>query len=99
MEKYLGRNVTEKQVFQIDGTFESMYAAERWISEKGYDAGSTCVGKPAAIMKGNYYDYGLPHKWKNFTKQQMNSVYGVMVGYNRNGPVYVYLFELTLQYI
>jgi len=92
-EKYLNRIVAQKQVFQVDGTFQSMYAAERWLSENGYSAGSTCAPMPTAVMKGDYYSYDLPHKWKNFTAKEKNSVHGVMVGDLRDGPVTVYIFQ------
>lgn len=92
MEKYLGREVRLKKEFKSDGTFQSMYDAEKWLNNKDYSTGSSSATKPTAIMKGDYYDYGLPHKWKNFNKQEINSVHGAMVGDFRNGPVTVYLF-------
>lgn len=92
MEKYLNRSVIDKAFFNVEGTFESMYAAHSWFREKGYDDGSTCVGMPCAIMKGSYMDYDLPLKWKNMTKEERDSVHGVMVGNMREGPVTVYLF-------
>jgi len=88
-----GRPVKQKESFQVDGTFESMYAAHGWLKENGYDWGSSCGMMPAAIMKGDYYDRGLPHKWKNFTDQQKALVDGVMMGDFRDGPVIVYLFN------
>lgn len=93
MEKYLNRNVKTKKSFKSNGTFQSMYDAERWLNDQGFSCGSSCAMKPTAIMKGDYYEYGLPHKWKNFTKSEIKSVHGAMVGDKRNGPVTVYLFE------
>lgn len=92
-EKYLGRKVIEKKTFQVEGTFQSAYAAERWLNEKGYDGGSSSATQPTAFMKGNYYDYGLPHKWKNFTKQQEKSVHACLQGDFREGPLTAYIFE------
>ena len=92
-EKYLGRKVKEKKEFKVDGTFQSMYAAQGWLKEKGYDYGSSCAMMPTAVMKGDYYSYDLPHKWKNFTATQKNNVDGVVTGDMRDGIVYVYLFN------
>lgn len=93
MEIYNGRKVIEKAEFKVEGTFESMYSAERWLTEKGYSWGSSCAMLPTAVMKGDYYSYGLPHKWKNFTTKQKNNVHGAMAGNMREGTVFVYLFE------
>lgn len=93
ISQYLGRKVTEQKEFKVEGTFESMYAARKWLKEQGYSTGSSSACKPTAIMKGVYYDYCLPHKWKNFTKEEINSVHGAMTGDFRNGAVFVYLFE------
>ncbi len=93
MEKYLGRHVKEKKEFKVEGTFESMYAAERWLKENGYDYGSSCRTMPTAVMKGDYYSYDLPHKWKNFTNKERNNVDGVITGDMREGSVFVYLFN------
>jgi len=84
--------VIEQKEFKVDGTFHSMYAAESWLREKGYTSGSGCVGHPTAVMKGNYYDYNLPHKMKNFSKKQTASVHGIMKGDIRDGPITVELY-------
>lgn len=89
-----GREVIDSKTFVVPGTFEAMYAAQAWIKSKGYDYGSTCARMPVAVMKGDYYSYGLPHKWKNFSKFQKNNVHGQMVGEMREGPVTVYLFKI-----
>lgn len=92
MEKYLNRPVIDKAFFNVEGTFESMYAAQTWFRDRGYDDGSTCAGMPCAIMRGDYGSYDLPQKWKNMTSTERNNVHGVMVGDMREGPVTVYLF-------
>ena len=92
METYLGRKVIQSQEFKVEGTFQSMYAAHSFLKENGYDYGSSCAMMPTAIMKGDYYSYDLPHKWKNFTNAQKKSVHGVITGELRNGPVFVKLF-------
>lgn len=82
----------ETKVFKVEGTFESMWAAHKWLKEKGYDFGSTCALMPTAVMKGDYYSYDLPHKWKNFTNKQKNSVHGIIKGCMREGPVTVEIY-------
>lgn len=93
MEKYLGREVKLKKEFKSNGTFQSMYDAERWLNNKGCSTGSSSATKPTAIMKGDYYEYDLPYKWKNFNKTQIACVHGAMVGDFREGPVTVYIFK------
>ena len=91
---YLRRQVIEQAEFKIDGEdFESLYAAQHWVKEKGYDCGSSSYPYPTAIMKGDYDSYDLPWKWKNFKPAQKKTVHGVMVGDARNGPVTVYIFQ------
>lgn len=87
-----GRKIKEEKVFNEPGTFKSMWAAERWLSENGYSFGSTTHGNnPVAIRKG---EYDLPQKWNNFTKSGKASVDGVMVSSDwREGSVKVILFE------
>lgn len=90
----LGRKAIRYAKFHLDGDFQSMYAAERWLSERGYKTGSTCAGLPTAAMKGDAFsEYELPQKWKNMTQGERNSVHAVMIGDNRNGPLEVYIFE------
>jgi len=89
------RKILEQKTFKVAGTFESMYAAHAWVKQKGYSEGSTCYPLPTAVMKGNYYDYGLPHKMKNFTKQQKQLVHGIIDGDFRDGPLTVTLYGLS----
>lgn len=90
MVKFNGRKVKIKKSFQVPGTFESLYAAQRYVLEMGYDYGSTCAHEPTAIMKESY---DLPQKWKNFSAEEKKSVDGVMIGDNREGPVTVLIFN------
>jgi hypothetical protein len=87
------KEIIEQKEFKVPGEFESMYAAQDWLRENGYDYGSTSCIEPVAIMKGNYYDYDLPLKMKNFTMQQKDSVHGIMRGNMREGPVFIYLYK------
>jgi len=93
--KYMGRLVKRKLTFHNtkDGDFWSMYDAFAWLSDNGYGHGSTCAQEPTAITKGSYAESGLPQKWKNFNQFDKDNVIGVLTGDNRNGPVYVHLFE------
>jgi hypothetical protein len=85
-----GRKIKEEKTFDVPGTFESMYAAERWLSENGYKTGSSCREEPIAIQKGQYT---LPQKWKNFTKADKAMIDGVMITSFREGPCKVIIFE------
>lgn len=87
------RKISLHKEFKEEGTFESMYAAQRWLKENGYDYGSSSACEPTAVMKGNYYDYGLPHKMKNFTAKEKASVHGIITGDMREGSVFVTLYQ------
>jgi hypothetical protein len=87
------RIIINQKSFKVEGTFESLYAARAWLSEQGYSWGSGSAMKPTAVMKGDYYSYNLPHKIKNFTKEEEKQVHGIMFGDMREGPVTVYIYE------
>lgn len=87
------RKIIEQKEFKVPGTFESMYAAQNWLTENGYSYGSTSATEPAAVMKGDYYGYDLPHKMKNFAAKEKRMVHGIITGDMREGPVTVYLYE------
>lgn len=90
-KKYKGRIIKTEKRFNVSGTFESLYAAEKFLSTNGYSYGSLCRNEPVAIRKG---EYDLTQKWKNFTKDDEAAIDGVMVSYDfRNGEVVVYLFN------
>ena len=79
--------------FTVPGTFQSMYAAQKYVKELGYDYGSTSAMEPTAIMKGNYGDYDLPQKMKNFTAKEKKMVHGIIYGDMREGPVNVHIYQ------
>ena len=79
--------------FKEEGTFQSMYAAQKWVKEQGYTYGSNSAIEPTAIMQGDYYSYNLPHKMKNFTAKEKRSVHGIMQGDIREGPVTVIIYN------
>lgn len=89
---YFGRPVLIEKQFTVPGTFQSMYAAHLWLHDNGYGYGSQDAIKPTAITIGDYYATELPHKWHNFTREQINSVAGCITGDMRDGPVFVRIF-------
>lgn len=88
-EKYMGKIITEKIIFENKGTFEAYYAAEHWVSEKRYEMGSSSIDGPIGITKG---PYNMPYKWRNMTMRQRKSVDGIIVGELREGPVVILMF-------
>lgn len=89
-EKYLGRLVSEKLVFENEGIWAALRAAESHLLENGYEYGSLCFPMPMAFTKG---EYNLPQKWKNMNRAERNSVSGVVVGDYREGPVTICIFN------
>jgi hypothetical protein len=90
IETYLGKKVKEKHYFEVEGTFESYYAASKWAKENGYETGSMDGFNPIALMKG--YDYVA--KWHNISRKEQQLVHGVMISdYFREKPVTILIFE------
>lgn len=96
-KKYNGRVIKEEHSFKVDGTFQSVYAAQRWCTENGYSYGSSCKDRktggncPIAIRKGGYV---LPQKWIHFDKEDKSLVDGVIVSNDfREGEVIIYIFN------
>ena len=54
-----------RKTFKENGIFQSLYKAQEWLTENGYQYGSLCRDEPVAITKG---EYNLPDKHKNMTK-------------------------------
>lgn len=90
---YLGKQIIIEKHFKVPGTFESIYAANKWLTDNGYDYGSSDATKPTAITIGNYYSHGLPHKWHNFDKEDLKKICGCITGDMRDGPVIVRIFK------
>lgn len=89
-QNYLGKKIIEKHEFNVEGTFESYYAASRWAKEQGYKIGSMDGFNPIAMMKG--YDYVA--KWHNISRKEQQLVHGVMISdYFREKPVTILIFE------
>lgn len=85
-----GRKIKEEKVFDVPGDFQSQWAAEKWLTENGYDSGSSCRDMPIAITKGTY---SLPKKWKSLTQEDKAMIDGVLITSFRNGPAKVIIFE------
>lgn len=91
---YLGREVKEQETFKVEGTFQSLYAAQTWARSKGYVYGSLCGDAPVALRKGqSFSEYDLPEKWKNMSDEDIKSIDGVIKSRDyREGSVTVMLF-------
>ena len=89
-EKYLGKIIKEKHYFNVEGTFESYYAASSWAKQNGYTAGSMDSFNPIALMK----DYDYVAKWHNISRKEQQDVHGVMISdYFREKPVTILIFN------
>lgn len=90
-EMFLGRHIIASHHFKLKGTFESHWAAQGWCSSNGYSCGSSDVGQIIALRKG---EYDLPQKWKNFDKEDKESIDGVMYSTDRReGETTIYIFK------
>ena len=77
--------------FAVKGTFESYYAACRYLKSIDYSHGSMSVKSPIAIMKG---EYNIAQKWKNLSNDERKNVDGIMTSSDfRDGEVTVTLYR------
>jgi hypothetical protein len=51
-ETYLSKTIKEVHNFNVEGTFQSFYAASTWATNRGYEIGSMDGRNPIAMMKG-----------------------------------------------
>jgi hypothetical protein len=92
MEKYLGRDVVKKVNVKVEGTFSSVYEAEKQLRELGYKIGSMCGGEPIGFADGEKYDY--ISKWRNMSNEDQNKLDGVMISNDwREGSVDIIWFN------
>ena len=77
-------------VFDQKGTFEAMYAAERWCRDNGVSFGSSCAMSPTGLLRGEY----RIAKWRNLSAKERAQLDGTMSGDFRNGPVTIRLRDL-----
>ena len=85
---YLGRIVTDQHEFNVEGTFQSCYAAQEWCSDNDYSYGSLDGNNPIAMWKG---DHSIS-KWHNLSSKEKASCDGVLMC-DREGVATIYLFE------
>jgi hypothetical protein len=70
------------KTFEGDGTtFSAKNEAENWLTENGYSYGSSCVGCPQGVVKGDAYIA----KWKNMTPKERSRMHGTLEA-GREGP-------------
>lgn len=76
-----------KKIFDIEGDFQSLYAAQAWLTKQGFSYGSLCAPDPVGILKG---DWDIA-KWKNLTAKERKQLHGQInrVGNSFRGPVEV----------
>jgi hypothetical protein len=84
------RKIVKEIFFREEGTFQSLYAAQKWLYDNGYSYGSNCAGAPIGILKG---EYNIA-KWKNLSAAEKNLLHGVMVSDDfREGTIAIKFFE------
>ena len=76
-----------RKVFDQQGDFAALHAAEKWLADNGYSYSPTCAMHPVAILKG---DYQIA-KWRNLTPKEIKALDGDMNGDFRTGPLVVHL--------
>ncbi len=82
-----------KVVFNNEGDFKAMYAAEDWCKRYGLSVGSAERGCPRGILFG---DIDIA-KWHNLRQADKDALHGTMTGDMRNGPVLVTVCEHTVR--
>lgn len=78
-----------QMVFDQQGTFQALYAAQRWLAEHDYSYSSTCASGPVGVLKGNY----VIAKWHNLTRKERAALDGTLDGNFREGPLVLRLKE------
>ena len=86
--RYLGRNVIQKLEFNVEGTFQSMYKAQKWCIDNGYSYGSLDGDNPVAMWKG---DHSIS-KWHNLSRAEKGSCDAALTC-DRERPAFIYIFE------
>jgi hypothetical protein len=82
--------VSEKITFTEQGTFQALFAAERWCIQRGVSYGSLCGDEPVALLQGNH----LIAKWRNLTGKEKGFIDGKMTSPDfREGPVTIEWFR------
>lgn len=90
MKTLYGKVVKQELQFDEKGTFQSLYAAQKWCHDNGYSYGSLARNEPVAIMKG---EYELPQKWFNISDEDRELVDGLILSNDfREGILKILLF-------
>lgn len=74
-------------VFDEQGEFAAMNAAEAWCAGHGLSVGQMQRGAPRGLLMGNFE----VAKWRNLTREERAALHGLMTGDMRHGPINVHL--------
>lgn len=91
-DTHLGRPVANRITFNLEGDFQSYYAASAHLKAEGQTQGSMCGGEPIGFAPADKFDYIA--KWRNIEPADRRRVHGILSqteGF-RNGPVEVIYF-------
>lgn len=91
-DTHLGRPVAKRITFNVEGDFQSYYAASAHLKAEGQIQGSMCGGEPIGFAPASQFDYIA--KWRNIDPAESKLVHGVLIqkeGF-RNGSVDVVYF-------
>ncbi len=75
--------MTFTKQFAEAGTFEALYACQKWLRDNGYSYGSTSRMGPMPVLKGDF----CIAKWHNLTKAEKQALDGYVDGDFREGPL------------
>ena len=92
MENYLGRDVIKKVNIKVEGTFKSVYEAEKQLREMGYTIGSMSGRDPIGFACEE--KYGYISKQYNMNSDEHKLLDGVMISNDwREGSVDIIWFN------
>lgn len=77
------------EIFDDQGDFKAMSAAEKWLRNRGFSIGSPERGNPRGLLHGDF----LISKWRNLSAQEILDLHGTMKGNMRDGPIQVDIFD------
>lgn len=84
------REIEFTKTFTKEGTFQSLYEAQGWLSANGYSYGSLCRNDPVGLLKGDV----TIGKWKNFDKEDIAALDGIMTSWDfRESPVTITIYK------
>lgn len=76
-------------IFHATGTFQALWAAERFLKSAGFAFGPGSAGNQTAVMFGDY----VVAKWHNLNRAERAGCHGLLTGNRREGPVTVTLTD------